>query len=309
MSFLCDGRRRPRPSGSVPPRLRRLGGGPARLRASRSSTAPRWASPAVEAQERFSAGASAVSLFLVLQLAVYAGLQVPVGVALDRFGSRRMILAGALTMAAGQLDAGPGRPTCPLAIAARVLVGAGDAMTFISVLRVVGFWFPGGAVPLITQLTGIFGQVGSDRRRLSRWSRCCTATSLADDVPGRGRRRRARRRPRRSSPCATPRPGRRGPAPVGPRRAAAQPGRHLARAGHPDRAVHPPGHPVLRHRVRPALGLSVPRRRPGALTRRRRPGCSPCWCVVGMAVGPLLGRLCGRWPLRRSDLVFAHPRR
>ena len=47
---------------------------------------------AVEAQERFSAGASAVSLFLVLQLAVYAGLQVPVGVALDRFGSRRMIL-------------------------------------------------------------------------------------------------------------------------------------------------------------------------------------------------------------------------
>ena len=58
---------------------------------------------AVEAQHRFSAGASAVSLFLVLQLAVYAGLQVPVGVALDRFGSRRMILAGALTMAAGQL--------------------------------------------------------------------------------------------------------------------------------------------------------------------------------------------------------------
>src|SRR4051812_49812044 len=45
---------------------------------------------AVDAQERFSAGASAISLFLVLQLAVYAALQVPVGVALDRFGSRRM---------------------------------------------------------------------------------------------------------------------------------------------------------------------------------------------------------------------------
>ena len=26
--------------------------------------------------------------------------------------------------------------------------------------------------------------------------------------------------------------------------------------------------------------------------------------VVGIGVGPLLGRLCGRWPLRRSDLVF-----
>ena len=58
---------------------------------------------AVDAQEQFSAGASAVSLFLVVQLAVYAALQVPVGVALDRLGSRRMILAGAVTMAAGQL--------------------------------------------------------------------------------------------------------------------------------------------------------------------------------------------------------------
>src|ERR671912_2021950 len=115
---------------------------------------------AVDAQERFSAGASAVSLFLVLQLAVYAGLQVPVGVALDRFGSRRMILAGALTMAAGQLVLALATDV-PTAVAARVLVGAGDAMTFISVLRVVGSWFPGRTVPLITQLTGILGQLGS----------------------------------------------------------------------------------------------------------------------------------------------------
>ena len=77
----------------------------------------------VEAQERFSAGASAVSLFLVLQLAVYAGLQVPVGVALDRFGSRRLVLAGGLTMAAGQLVLALATDV-PTAVAARVLVGA-----------------------------------------------------------------------------------------------------------------------------------------------------------------------------------------
>src|SRR5690348_16182530 len=115
---------------------------------------------AVDAQERFSAGASAISLFLVLQLAVYAALQVPVGVALDRFGSRRMILAGALTMAAGQLVLALATDV-PTAVVARVLVGAGDAMTFISVLRVIGLWFPGTTVPLITQLTGIIGQLGS----------------------------------------------------------------------------------------------------------------------------------------------------
>src|SRR4051812_23552515 len=115
---------------------------------------------AVDAQERFSAGASAISLFLVLQLAVYAALQVPVGVALDRFGSRKMIVAGAVTMAAGQLVLALATDV-PTAITARVLVGAGDAMTFISVLRVIGLWFPGSTVPLITQLTGILGQLGS----------------------------------------------------------------------------------------------------------------------------------------------------
>ena len=113
----------------------------------------------VEAQERFSAGASAVSLFLVLQLVVYAAMQVPVGVALDRFGSRRLILAGALTMAAGQATLAVAGDV-PTAIAARVLVGAGDAMTFISVLRVVSLWFPGRTIPLMTQLTGILGQLG-----------------------------------------------------------------------------------------------------------------------------------------------------
>jgi MFS family permease len=113
----------------------------------------------VEAQERFSAGASAISLFLVLQLGVYAGLQVPVGVALDRFGSRRMILTGALTMAVGQLVLALATDV-PTAVAARVLVGAGDAMTFISVLRLVPLWFPGRVVPVVTQMTGILGQLG-----------------------------------------------------------------------------------------------------------------------------------------------------
>ena len=113
----------------------------------------------VEAQERFGAGASAISLFVVLQLVVYAGLQVPVGVALDRLGSRRMVLLGALTIAVGQTVLAFADDV-PTAILARVLVGAGDAMTFISVLRIVSLWFSGRRVPVITQLTGILGQAG-----------------------------------------------------------------------------------------------------------------------------------------------------
>ena len=50
---------------------------------------------AVAAQDRFGATAAQLSLFVVLQLAVYASLQVPVGALLDRVGSRRMVAAGA----------------------------------------------------------------------------------------------------------------------------------------------------------------------------------------------------------------------
>lgn len=111
------------------------------------------------AADRFAAAPAALSGFVVLQLLVYAGLQVPVGVLLDRFGARRLVAAGAVTMAAGQalLAVADG---LPLAVAARVLVGTGDALTFISVLSVVTAWFPARRVPLMTQLTGLLGQLG-----------------------------------------------------------------------------------------------------------------------------------------------------
>ena len=113
----------------------------------------------LDAQERFGVGAGALASFAVLQLLVYAALQVPVGLLLDRFGSLRLIVGGALVMASGQAmmafsDGVTG------AIVARVLVGAGDAMTFISVLRLVPQWFPAKRVPVLTQLTGLVGQLG-----------------------------------------------------------------------------------------------------------------------------------------------------
>lgn len=113
----------------------------------------------VEAQRRFGITAAMLSLFAVLQLAVYAALQIPVGVLLDRIGPRRMIAAGAVTMGAGQFLLATAHHVA-LAVAARVLVGTGDAMTFICVLRLVAVWFPPRIVPVLTQLTAILGQIG-----------------------------------------------------------------------------------------------------------------------------------------------------
>jgi MFS family permease len=114
----------------------------------------------VAAAERFGVGTAVLALFSVAQLAVYAGMQVPVGVLLDRFGSRRLLLTGATLMASGQLAFALATDV-RLAIAARLLLGLGDAMTFISVLRVVAKWFPPQRNPLVVQLTGVLGQVGA----------------------------------------------------------------------------------------------------------------------------------------------------
>ena len=113
----------------------------------------------LDAAQRFGASPAALSGFVVLQLLVYAGLQVPVGMLFDRFGGRTLIVVGALTMAAGQLLLALAT-SLPLAIAARVLVGTGDALTFISVLSVLVAWFPPRRVPVMTQLTGLVGQLG-----------------------------------------------------------------------------------------------------------------------------------------------------
>lgn len=112
------------------------------------------------AAHRFHASASDLASFTVIQLIVYAGLQVPVGVVLDRIGPRRLILSGAVLMTVGQLGLAFST-SISTALLMRVLIGAGDAVTFVSVLRVVNEAFPGSRVPLFTQLTGILGQFGA----------------------------------------------------------------------------------------------------------------------------------------------------
>jgi len=114
---------------------------------------------AAPATQRFGIGASMLSTFAVVQLIVYAAMQIPVGMLVDRFGSRLIITFGGLAMAAGQLTLALATEPAA-ALVARMLVGLGDAMTFISVLRLIPAWFPAQQVPMNTQLTTLIGQLG-----------------------------------------------------------------------------------------------------------------------------------------------------
>ena len=112
------------------------------------------------AADRFGITATQLAFFTVLQLLVYAGLQIPVGVLLDRYGSRALLLVGLVLMTAGQL-AFAFATSFPLAVVARAVLGAGDAMVFVSVIRLVTVWFLVRQAPLITQMTGQVGQLGA----------------------------------------------------------------------------------------------------------------------------------------------------
>lgn len=112
------------------------------------------------ASDRFDISATSLATFTVLQLVVYAGMQVPVGVLLDRYGSRTMLLVGLVLMTAGQLGFAFSSSFAG-AVAARAVVGAGDAMVFVSVIRLVTIWFLVRQAPLVTQLTGLSGQLGA----------------------------------------------------------------------------------------------------------------------------------------------------
>jgi sugar phosphate permease len=113
----------------------------------------------VAATERFHVTAAVLSSLAVIQLIVYAGLQIPVGLLLDRVGSRALIATGAGLMLLGQVTLAFA-PVIGIAIGGRVLLGAGDAMTFISVLRLLPNWFSGRRLPLVSQLLGTVGSTG-----------------------------------------------------------------------------------------------------------------------------------------------------
>ncbi|MFF7453737.1 nitrate/nitrite transporter [Kitasatospora sp. NPDC008115] len=114
----------------------------------------------LDAADRFGIGASALSTFSILQVLVYAAMQVPVGLLVDRFGPRRVLLLGVVLLSTGQLAFAFSDSFGP-ALASRAVLGCGDAMTFISVLRIAARWFPAAKNPLVAQLTGLAGMSGN----------------------------------------------------------------------------------------------------------------------------------------------------
>lgn len=256
----------------------------------------------VDAQDRFAVSAAVLSTLAVVQIAVYAGLQIPVGIALDRVGPRKLVLLGAVLLVVGQAVVAAS-PTIGPAVVGRVLVGAGDAMTFISVIRLVPMWFSGTLLPQVSQWTGNLGQIG---QVLSAFP-FAVLLHTAGWTPAFG------------VAAAASAVGlvlaavfvRNGPVPV---RTGTIPLPHSWPAafrtfGH---ALRRPGTQLgfWSHYVTQSSGTvfsllwGVPMLRGLGYTPSEAAGFLTVIVVVGFVAGPALGVLCARFPLRRSNLVL-----
>lgn len=254
----------------------------------------------LDAQSRFDASATALAGLPLLQILVYALAQVPVGMLLDRFGASRLIISGALLMAVGQVVVATS-PTIAIAIVGRVLVGLGDATTFVSALRMVSAWFRPRKVPVMQQWLSNGGQVGQflsavPFAMLLHWSNWevafCTAAALSVILAV------VAIATLRDAPTS-----RFAPNPVSLREALANLGAAISRPGTQlgfwshFTLLFPGlvfgllwGYPLM------VQGLGIDTKLAAALL------LVPV--VSGMFIGPLLGILTARFPLRRSNLVI-----
>jgi MFS family permease len=112
------------------------------------------------AEQRFGIGPSALSTFVMLQLGVYAAMQIPTGILVDRFGPRRLLIVAATTLGFAQLAFAVVH-SYPAALLARGVLGCGDALTFVSVLRFAAGQFNPRRYPLVVAATVTIGTLGN----------------------------------------------------------------------------------------------------------------------------------------------------
>jgi MFS family permease len=89
----------------------------------------------------------------------YAGLQLPVGLLMDRYGPRRLLTAGAAVCAGGTLVFATAELVA-VAYLGRLLVGVGAAFSFVGGLKLATSWLPPRHFALATGLVMMSGMLG-----------------------------------------------------------------------------------------------------------------------------------------------------
>ncbi len=107
----------------------------------------------------FAASGAVLGNLSAIYFYAYASLQIPVGVALDNWGPRRMLTVAALIAAAGSLLFAVAE-TLAVAYAGRLLVGIGCAVGFVGTLKIAANWFPPNRYAFVSGMSMLVGVSG-----------------------------------------------------------------------------------------------------------------------------------------------------
>ena len=112
-----------------------------------------------ELMRDFGVGAAAVGSLSAFYFYGYAGMQIPVGMMIDRFGPRRLITASAAICALGAVLFALSPGFWGVA-AGRFLIGASAAFSLVGAMAVAGQWFPATRFALLSGLAMMAGMLG-----------------------------------------------------------------------------------------------------------------------------------------------------
>lgn len=112
-----------------------------------------------ELMRDFSVGAAAVGNLSAFYFYGYAGMQIPVGLLMDRFGPRRLMTVAALGCAAGCVLFALAPSLWVLSLG-RFLIGATAAFSLVGAMAVAGQWFPPARFALLSGFAMMLGMAG-----------------------------------------------------------------------------------------------------------------------------------------------------
>lgn len=135
-----------------------------------------------ELMRDLSVGAAVLGNLSAAYFYGYAGMQIPVGLMLDRFGPRRLMTVAALVCAGGAVMFALGHSLAMVTVG-RFLIGASAAFSLVAAMAVASQWFPARRFALLSGLAmaagmagGVLGQAplriaveASDWRTTSLW--------------------------------------------------------------------------------------------------------------------------------------------
>lgn len=112
-----------------------------------------------ELMRDFAVGAAAIGNLSAFYFYGYAGMQVPVGMMIDRFGPRRLISISAAICALGCVLFAMSPMLWGVA-AGRFLIGASAAFSLVGAMAVAGQWFPANRFALLSGWAMLMGMAG-----------------------------------------------------------------------------------------------------------------------------------------------------